>query len=254
MCAMENGSMTSDPDDTRIWRDGPQAPWMVTLSADSFTMGAGPGDKFANNTERPAHRAAIGRFALGRFPVTVAEYVAFRADHAPDDNPELPVTYVSWEDAQEYCHWLHNAVGRHYRLPSESEWEFACRAGSTAPFTFGADITPREANFFYSETGEHVGPGRRTKCGVHPANEFGLHDLHGNICEWVEDTWHTSYKDAPADGSAWIEGGDPQFRVIRGGAWDYLPRLLRSSWRDCLAVNRRRDNVGFRIATSEVPG
>ncbi|MEP6670246.1 MAG: formylglycine-generating enzyme family protein [Chthoniobacter sp.] len=226
-----------------------RAPQLVAIPAGQFLMGESPGDKFANDTERPAHLVQLRPFALGRFAVTVGEYRAFAASHAPYDDAALPVVNVSWNDARAYCAWL----GGSCRLPSETEWEFACRAGSTTPFAFGGEITPREANYYYSESGERVGRGRRTTCGEFPANAFGLHDLHGNVCEWVEDVWHADYHGAPQDSSAWVAAGDPARRVIRGGAWDYLPRLLRSAWRDGLGVDRRRDNVGFRVASSDLP-
>jgi formylglycine-generating enzyme required for sulfatase activity len=217
-------------------------------------MGESRGDKFANNTERPAHAVEVAPFALGCFPVTVAEFRAFRPEHAADEDAELPVTNVNWRDAQAYCEWLSEIDGRRYRLPSEAEWEFACRAGSEGPFAFGAEIKPGQANYFYSESGKRIGPGQRTPCGAYPANNFGLHDLHGNVCEWVEDAWHPDYAGAPADGSAWMGGAHLGLRVIRGGAWDYLPRLLRSAWRDGLEETKRRDNVGFRVATSDLRG
>ncbi|MEI9894917.1 MAG: formylglycine-generating enzyme family protein [Chthoniobacter sp.] len=229
------------------------APRLVAIPAGQFIMGESPGDKFSNDTERPAHRVHLRPFALGHFPVTVEEYRAFDTGHAAHDDPALPVVNVSWNDARAYCAWLSETRGGSYRLPSEAEWEFACRAGSTTPFAFGSDITPHDANYYYSESGERVGRGRRTACGEFAPNAFGLHDLHGNVCEWVEDLWHASYRGAPDDGSAWLEAGDPARRVIRGGAWDYLPRLLRSAWRDGLGVDRRRDNVGFRIAANELP-
>jgi formylglycine-generating enzyme required for sulfatase activity len=253
MCAMENGSMIRDASDARTWRDDPQAPWMTTLPYGIFIMGESQGDKFANNTERPAHPVDVTSFALSRFPVTVAEYRSFHPGHAPEDDQDLPVVHVSWEEAHAYCDSLSRVSGRRFRLPSEAEWEYACRAGSTAPFSFGSEIDPGKANFFYSESGERVGPGRRTRCGVYPPNVFGLQDLHGNVCEWVEDVWHPHYLGAPRDGSVWISAGDPTWRVIRGGAWDYLPRLLRSAWRDGLEATRRRDNIGFRVATSDLP-
>jgi len=231
----------------------PPAPQLVAISAGQFMMGESPGDKFANDTERPAHLVHLRPFALGRFPVTVGEYRAFASGHAPSDDPALPVVNVSWDDARTYCAWLSATHGESYRLPSEAEWEFACRAGSTTPFAFGTEITPREANYYYSESGERIGRGRRTACGEFAANAFGLHDLHGNVCEWVDDVWHSNYLGAPDDGAAWLAEGHPTRRVIRGGAWDYLPRLVRSAWRDGLGVDRRRDNVGFRIATSKIP-
>ncbi len=234
-------------------RDQEQAPRMITIAGGEFTMGESLADKFANDTERPAHGVAVPPFALARFPVTVGEYDIFRSGHAPGDDPELPVVNVSWNDARAYCEWLSTRCERHYRLPSEAEWEFACRAGSSTPFACGSEITPRDANYFYNETGEPVGRGRRTICGEFPANAFGLCDLYGNVCEWVEDAWHANYLGAPYDGTAWIESGDPALRVTRGGAWDYLPRLLRSAWRDGLRADRRRDNIGFRVATSDLP-
>jgi len=231
--------------------DPPASRW-IAVPAGQFLMGESSGDKFANDTERPAHLVHLRPFALGCFPVTVGEYQAFDAGHAPHDDPALPVVNVNWHGARAYCAWLTRTRGGSYRLPSEAEWEYACRAGSTTPFAFGAEIAPHEANFFYSESGERIGRGRRTVCGEFPANAFGLHDLHGNVCEWVDDVWHPHYTGAPDDGSSWVTSGDPARRVIRGGAWDYLPRLLRSAWRDGLGVDRRRDNVGFRIATSEL--
>lgn len=219
------------------------APRMVLLPDGEFTMGESQGDKFANDTERPAHRVAVAPFALGCCAVTVGEFRSFRDGHAPDEDPQLPVVSVSWNDAHDYCDWLSAAWGKHFRLPSEAEWEYACRARTTTPFAFGHEITPRDANYFYSESGERVGCGRRTPGGEFPANAFGLYDMHGNVCEWVEDAWRPNYLETtPHD----------QRRVIRGGAWDYLPRLLRSAWRDGLPADSRRDNVGFRIATSDL--
>jgi formylglycine-generating enzyme required for sulfatase activity len=236
--------MIRDPHDARAWREDEQMPWMITITAGDFTMGESAGDKFANDTERPAHRESVAAFALGRFAVTVGEFRRFRVDHAPGENPALPVVNVSWDDARAYGDWLTGTGGQRYRLPSEAEWEFACRAGSTTPFACGNEITPHDANFFYSESGERVGRGRRAVGGEFPANAFGLYDLHGNVCEWVEDAWRPNYLGKPVDDSR---------RVIRGGAWDYLPRLLRSTWRDGLPTGLRRDNVGFRIATSDLP-
>jgi formylglycine-generating enzyme required for sulfatase activity len=224
-------------------------PLLVAIPPGSFTMGETTGDKFATDTERPSHGVALAHaFAVGRHPVTVGEYRAFAPAHAPIDEPDWPVVNVSWEDARAYCAWLGHETGETFRLPTEAEWEYACRAGTRGAFATGDEITPHEANFFYAEDGRRIGPGRRTPVGRYPPNAFGLHDLHGNVCEWVEDPWHSHYVGAPTDGSAWITGGDPARRVIRGGAWDYLPRLLRCAWRDSLPLRHRRDNLGFRVA------
>ena len=225
---------------------------MINLPAGEFIMGETSEDKFATDTERPAHRVKFsGGFAIGKFPVTVGEFRQFRPEHAPDEAEDLPVVRANWRDATAYCNWLAEQSGRTYRLPSEAEWEFVCRAGSRTPFSVGDEITTSEANFLYDEIGTRLGIGARTPVGSYPPNRFGLHDLHGNVCEWVADSWHPSYHGAPANGSAWTEPGDER-RVIRGGAWDYLPRLLRSAWRDWRPRNFCADNIGFRVATSDL--
>ena len=237
MCRAETG-----------WTMPSGSPELVPLPPGEFTMGESPLDKFANDTERPAHRVRIGPgLSLGRYPVTTGEFRAFHPAHAPGEDPALPVVDVTWHEACAYCGWLAERTGGPFRLPTEAEWEYACRAGSVTPFACGIEITPADANYFYSEAGERIGPGCRTPVGRYPANAFGLHDLHGNVCEWVADPWQPDYTEAPAEGSACL-AGDPHQRTIRGGAWDYLPRLLRSSWRDSLPPDRRRDNLGFRVA------
>jgi formylglycine-generating enzyme required for sulfatase activity len=230
------------------WRDAGETPLMVELPAGEYRMGENANDKFANDTERPAHvvRIAAG-LSIGRFPVTVGEFRYFRPGHTPRDADELPVANVNWLDAQAYCNWLADKTGGNYRLPSEAEWEFACRAGSTSVFAFGDGLLPADANFLHDENGFRVGVGIRVPVGEYPANAFGLHDLHGNVCEWVADTWHPNYFGAPEDGRAWVEPGDTR-RIVRGGAWDYLPRLLRSPWRDWRMADERADNLGFRVS------
>jgi len=236
----------------RVWQDA-GAPAMVDIPQGWFTMGENPGDKLASEIERPAHEVSIAAgLSLSVAPVTVGQFRAHRPGYLPEDDPELPAVFVSWVDATDYCAALSLETGRPYRLPSESEWEFACRAGSIATFSCGEEITPELANFLYSEKGARIGHGRRTAVGAYPPNGFGLHDMHGNVCEWVADVWHPGYHGAPGQGSAWM--GPGELRVLRGGAWDSLPRHLRCSHRDCLPRNARRENVGFRIALSvEVP-
>ena len=230
-------------------REASVAPALVRLAPGSFVMGGARDDKFVTDTERPAHSVAIVRpFALGRFPVTVGEYRAGHPGFAAGEDAAWPVVGVNWAEAQDYCRWLAAETGEPFRLPTEAEWEYACRAGSPAPFAAGSELGTGSANFLYSEEGQRIGPGQRTPVGRYPANAFGLHDLHGNVCEWVEDAWHPDYAGAPSDGSSWSGGGEAARRVIRGGAWDYLPRLLRSAWRDSLPPAERRDNVGFRVA------
>jgi len=229
-------------------RDADGFPPMVELPAGEFMMGENAGDKFTNDTERPAHCVHIPPgLALGGFPVTVGEYRRFRPDHAPGEGADLPVVRVNWHDATAFCAWLTEQTGHEHRLPSEAEWEYACRAGSRAPFAVGNEISPAQANFLYDENGIRIGLGNRTRVGDYPPNAFGLYDFHGNVGEWVADTWHPNYLGVPDDGRAWVETGDHR-RVVRGGAWDYLPRLLRSAWRDWRPMDQRADNIGFRVA------
>jgi len=211
-------------------------------------MGETPDDKFTGDTERPSHRVVFSYdFALGRFPITCAEYSKFDGRRRNEEEAKLPIVNVSWEDASAFCSWLARQTSTAFRLPTEAEWEYACRAGSATTFSSGHELTPSDANYLYSETGERIGRGERTPGGTYPANVFGICDLHGNVCEWVQDSWHDSYFGAPRDGSPWVDSSSNR-RVIRGGAWDYMPRLLRSAWRDALPQGGQRDNLGFRLA------
>ena len=210
-------------------------PDMITIPAGRFIMGTVGEDRFANSTERPAHEVIIEKpFAVSRFPIMEAHWSAF----AGGESSSLPVVRVSWFDAMKYVEWLSAQTGKPFRLLTEAEWEYACRAGSTTIFNLGDTLEPEQANYFYDEHGFKVGPGHRTLPGSYPPNAFGLEDMHGNVCEWVADAWRTNYDAAP----------DETHRVIRGGAWDYMPRLLRSAWRDFAAPDTKRDNLGFRIA------
>jgi len=217
-------------------------PEMVLVPAGVFQMGASESDRFANDTERPAHEVKIQSFVLGKMPVTVAQYRCFQPDHAPAENADWPVVNVSWQDAQGFCFWLKTETQHSYRLPTEAEWEYTCRAGCTTAFTHGDDLNAGQANYLFDEHGQRVGRGERTPVGSYPANAFGLHDMHGNVCEWVADLWRANYTDTPQQTE----------HVIRGGAWDYMPRLLRSAWRDHLPVSSSRDNVGFRVAADHL--
>jgi formylglycine-generating enzyme required for sulfatase activity len=212
-------------------------------------MGENPDDKFANDTERPRHLVRFVRgFSLAIHPVTIAEFRQFCPSHPDLGASDWPVASVSWIDATAYCEWLSLQTGIPFRLPSETEWEYAARAGSEAAFPSGETLAIEDANYLYSEHGLRIGRGVRTPVGAYPPNALGFHDLHGNVAEWCADIWHPHYHGAPADGSVWLTGGPSGLRTIRGGAWDYLPRLLRSSWRDSLDEKSHRDNTGFRVA------
>ena len=167
-----------------------------------------------------------------------------------------PVVCVNWNDAKAYVRWLSRETGEDYRLLSESEWEYVARAGTTGPFHTGATISTKQANY----DGNHTyGSGRKgryrkktTPVGKFPANAFNLHDVHGNVWEWVEDCWNGSYEGAPEDGSAW-ESGDCSRRVLRGGSWFFTPRDLRSAHRGWGTTDYRSSRAGFRIARTLTP-
>jgi formylglycine-generating enzyme required for sulfatase activity len=230
-----------------------------------FLMGASENEPESADNERPQHRVQIShisQFLIGRYPVTqaqwrvVAGYQRFNQDLNLDPSnfkgDNRPVENVSWADTQEFCMRLSNKTGMNYRLPSEAEWEYACRAGTETPFHFGETITTELANY----NGEYVynngskGKYHRgtTDVGIFPANDWGLHDMHGNIWERCEDDWHDSYENAPKDGSAWVESDRTKtFKLLRGGSWDDKPGDCRSATRG----NDTRDNVssvvGFRV-------
>jgi formylglycine-generating enzyme required for sulfatase activity len=186
--------------------------------------------------------------AIACDPVTEGAYAFFAPEH-PAERADLPVVNVSWHDANAYCEWLRDQTGQRFRLPSEAEWEIACRSGTDTPFSTGDALAPEKANYLYTESGERVGPGCRRPVGSYLPNAWGLNDMHGNVAEWCADVWHPSYEGADSNGSA--RSGSPDHpRVIRGGAWDLLPRLLRSACRDALPPDARRDNLGFRLAVT----
>ena len=159
---------------------------------------------------------------------------------------------VSWNDAREYVRWLSRKTGNGYRLLSEAEWEFAARAGSTEPFHFGSTLLPQQASYdarvVYGSGGKGRSKGRTEPVGSFPANAFGLHDVHGNVWEWVEDCWHDTYADAPSHGGVWTRGGDCEYRVLRGGSWVSPPQSLRSAVRGRSDPEARSYYQGFRVA------
>lgn len=219
-------------------------PQWVEIPAGSFLMGGVPDDKFVSAVELPQHEVRIERpFALGVFPVTRGDWFGMMVPDA-----DLPVTGVDFNEIQSFMKRLAAATGKPFRLPSEAEWEYACRAGSDTIFPEGGNLELRQANYLYDESGEAIGRGMLTPQGFYPPSALGLHDMLGNACEWTEDVWHPDFHGAPADGSPRLNGDRPDRRVIRGGAWDHLPRVLRASWRDWAPEDARWDNLGFRIA------
>ena len=248
------------------FRDCGECPQMVVVPAGNYLMGSPRSEPGREADEGPRHRVWLPRaFAVGVYEVTFAEWDAcLRAGgcdrHPPDQGwgrGRRPVINVSWEDAQQYVAWLSGRTGERYRLLSEAEWEYVARAGTTTPFHTGETISGALANYNAELTygaGVRGSYRRRTvPAGSFPANDFGLHDVHGNVWEWVEDCWHGSYEGAPNDGSA---RGSARCirRVVRGGAWFYDPRLLRSAYRSWnFAANQSSEFGGFRVARTLHP-
>ncbi|MFW1676801.1 SUMF1/EgtB/PvdO family nonheme iron enzyme [Pontibacter sp. JAM-7] len=226
-------------------------PEMVILPAGSFQMGdiSGEGD----DNETPLHTVNIAKpFALSRFEVSFAEYDLFAASTGrtrPEDSgwgrENMPVTNVSWQDAVAYTRWLSNTTGQPYRLPSEAEWEYAARAGTTTTFWWGNEL--RDNMAVCDECGSQWDGKQPAPVGSFPANPWGLHDMTGNVDEWVADCYQEHYDTRLADGRAFLSSGCQQ-RVMRGGSWFEISRLIRPSSRYRHPANSRRNSWGFRIA------
>ncbi len=264
-------------------------PRLVVVGAGEFMMGSPEGEESRGKDEGPRHGVRIGKaFAVGKYEVTRREYGEFVRETGRDmsggcrvydagegkwksdggrswEDPgfeqgaQHPVVCVSWKDAKSYVKWLSGKTGKRYRLLSEAEWEYVARGGTTGPFHYGGTITTDQANYDgnYKYGSGSKGMYREKTVGVgsFPANDFGLHDVHGNVWEWVEDCWHENYKGAPTDGSAWEResGGDCRYRVLRGGSWSYAPRSLRSADRFRIFAGDRFYINGFRIARTLTP-
>jgi formylglycine-generating enzyme required for sulfatase activity len=250
---------------------------MVYIPGGRFMMGspAGKGSK----SEKPQHEVTVQPFFMGKYPITQAQWraIASRADltvqrnldpnpaHFKDckDSDRRPVERVFWYHAVEFCQRLSKLGVMKYRLPSEAEWEYACRAGTTTPFYFGDTITIDLANYnstndtndinsFYADPYGYGSMGinhrETTSVGSFPPNGFGLYDMHGNVWEWCEDHWHSHYEGAPNDGSAWIDSeapGNPK-HMMRGGSWLYSRYFCRCASRYSISLIDIT-NIGFRV-------
>jgi formylglycine-generating enzyme required for sulfatase activity len=174
------------------------------------------------------------------------------------NNDQHPVEHVSWWEAMEFCHRLSKRTGRTYTLPSEAQWEYAFRAGTTTPFHFGDMISPELANYrgdvAYADGHQGVYRKQTTPVGMFPANAWGLHEMHGNVWEWCQDEWHDSYEGAPTDGRAWVDAAEGEkskesvkSKLLRGGSCDFIPRNCRSACRDRIRPDFASNSVGFRV-------
>jgi len=236
---------------------------MVSIPAGEFRMGDSIGD--GSKDEKPVHAVRIKAFKLAAREVTFEQYDVFAQEAAdalkanndhfnaalPDDNGwgrgKRPVLNVSWDEARQYIAWLNKKTGQKFRLPTEAEWEYAARAGTTTNFPWGNKFSTANAN------GMSTSPlGKTSEVGSFPPNKFGLYDMVGNVNEWVEDCYHESYVGAPADGSAWTVGETCSGRRIsRGGSWYSDSTNLRVSQRNGVNITSRNGNLGFRLAQDE---
>ena len=247
---------------------------MVSIPGGSFMMGSPESEQDRYKDEGPQHRVTVSAFFMGRCAVTQAQWKVVAAlpqiDRELDPDPsrfkgsERPVEQVSWLAAGEFCRRLSQKSGREYCLPSEAEWEYACRAGTTTPFHFGETITTDLANYRGTDNEKYgwsgsYGQGPKGICREETtsvghfkvANAFGLYDMHGNVWEWCADQWRSSYEGSPADGSAWIDSeNDNHSRLVRGGSWLNHPGDCRSAYRFHYAPAVRYVFIGLRVVCS----
>ena len=252
---------------------------MLRIPAGSFWMGAPEGEAESSAQERPVHRVTLGEFLLGQTPITQAQWRAVaqweRQEHEDgalwppklDPDPvakqkrrdlfrfrgdQRPVVNVSWRQAMAFCQRLRLRTGKNYTLPSEAQWEYACRAGTTTPFHFGATISTELANYDGSAYGDGPEGEHRqetTDVASFPGNAWGLHDMHGNVWEWCADHWHANYEGAPEDGRPWLDenADEDEWRLLRGGSWFDHPQYCRSAYRNRSHPDLRDFNWGFRV-------
>ncbi|GAP96774.1 bifunctional serine/threonine-protein kinase/formylglycine-generating enzyme family protein [Leptolyngbya sp. NIES-2104] len=222
---------------------------MVAIPGGTFPMGSPTSEKDRENDESPQRTVTVSAFFLGRYEVTQAQYEAIMGNNPSTfKGRKRPVEQITWNDAQEFCQKLNQRTGRKYRLPSEAEWEYACRAGTTTMFHFGASIDVISLANYGADQPKKFRRDQTTDVGSFPANAFGLHDMHGNVWEWCEDTYHASYQNAPIDGSAWISDNKNVNRLRRGGSWLNPARYCRSAFRGNSEPNYRDGSFGFRVA------
>ncbi|MDB9475871.1 SUMF1/EgtB/PvdO family nonheme iron enzyme [Dolichospermum circinale] len=226
---------------------------MVQIPGGSFMMGSPESEKDRYNNESPQHQVNVPGFSMGKFVVTQEQYqqiMGKNPSYFTEKGAKRPVEKVSWNNAVEFCQKLSEKTGREYRLPSEAEWEYACRGGTTTPFYFGETITTDLANYngTYTYASEPKGKslGQTTEVGSFPPNSFGLYDIHGNVWEWCQDDWHDNYANAPKDGSAWTSQSGNAKR-LRGGSWLYNPGYCRSAYRDYNGAGFDFNLNGFRV-------
>ena len=260
----ENGTNLDDPQSSKtiqqkvgpgtIIKDCPECPEMVVLPSGSFLMGSpdpGP-DPFSNEKpkaigtkdEKPQHRVQILSFAIGKYEVTQEQWYAVMGNN-PSENKgrSLPVEQVSWDEVRQFISKLNQKTGKKYRLPSEAEWEYAARAGSTTTYPFGDSDAELRAYAWFSAVADKTNP-----VGLKRPNQFGLFDMLGNVWKWTEDCWHDNYWGAPLDGRAWDSGCTVSDRLLRGGSWFNESAYFRVAFRIRFPAQTKNSTIGFRLA------
>ncbi len=224
---------------------------LVRIPAGKFMMGSNE-----YSSEQPIHEATLKGFWMGKYAVTNAQWQAVMGTKPSEkygakfQGENQPVVGISWDDAKEFCKKASQKTGKLIRLPSETEWEYACRAGTTTPFHFGETITPDLVNYNgnnpYGDAPKGEYREKTVNVDSFSPNAWGLYQMHGNVWEWCEDTWHENYVGAPTDGSAWVS--ESEKRILRGGSWDNYARSCRSALRFKWAAGNSNYYIGFRIA------
>jgi formylglycine-generating enzyme required for sulfatase activity/tRNA A-37 threonylcarbamoyl transferase component Bud32 len=226
---------------------------MVEIPAGTFYMGSPTYEMGRSDDEGPQHQVNVPSFFIGKYPLTQAQYQAIIGNNpAHFKGNNRPVECVSWKNAVNFCQKLSQKTGKNYKLPSEAQWEYACRAGTTTPFYFGESITPYLVNYDgrYAYANAPTGQYREqtTDVGTFPPNAFGLYDMHGNVWEWCEDDWNENYINAPINGSALISRSDK--KTLRGGSWYNDPDDCRSACRATYRLVSDYNAFGFRVVCS----
>ena len=225
---------------------------MIALPGGMFRMGTL--GKQGYDDERPVHQVTVAPFLMSKYLITQAQWrLIMGTSHSRFSGDRLPIERVSWHDAMRFCERLAKRTKRTYHLPSEAQWEYACRAGTSTPFHFGETITTEVANyngeFVYRAEAKGVYRHTTTPVDQFSPNAFGLHDMHGNLWEWCADAWHDSYNGAPTDDRVWSSTGKEIYRVARGGCWHDIPGVCRSAARLRADANDAEEIIGFRVVT-----
>jgi formylglycine-generating enzyme required for sulfatase activity/tRNA A-37 threonylcarbamoyl transferase component Bud32 len=224
---------------------------MVYIPGGTFLMGSPQGEGY--DSEQPQHKVTIQPFYMAKYPITQEQYQAIMGTNPSGfKGAKRPVEQVSWDDSVKLCQKLSQKTGKTYHLPSEAQWEYACRAGTTTPFYFGETITPDLVNYDGNNPYGNAPKGKyreqTTDVGSFPPNAFGLYDMHGNVWEWCQDAWHDNYNGVPTDGSSWETKVESNNRVLRGGSWLYDAVYCRGAYRNCNSVGDWDGYRSFRVA------